>query len=68
MQTQSQQPGKASPRNGSHLMDEADIGSGEQTPGERDTEEMIRQIPPLPDSNAKRDDPRPRPGTPPKND
>ena len=29
-------------------MDEADIGSGEKSPGEQETDEMIRQIPPLP--------------------
>ena len=33
---------------GGHLLDEPDIGSGEKTPGERDTEEQIRRIPPLP--------------------
>lgn len=30
------------------LSDEADIGSGEKTPGQHDTEEWIRQIPALP--------------------
>ena len=30
------------------LMNEADIGSGEKSPGQQETEEMIRQIPPLP--------------------
>ena len=29
------------------LLDEADIGSGEKTPGERETEAMIRLIPAL---------------------
>ena len=29
------------------LMDEADIGSGEKPPSQLETEEMIRQIPPL---------------------
>lgn len=29
--------------------DEADIGSGEKTPGQHETDELIRQIPPLPD-------------------
>jgi hypothetical protein len=37
---------------GGHLLDEPDIGSGEKTPGERDTEEQIRRIPPLPKSGA----------------
>ena len=35
---------------GRPLYDEADIGSGEKSPGEAETEEMIRQIPPLPAS------------------
>jgi hypothetical protein len=33
-------------------MDEADIGSGEKTPGQKETEELIRQIPPLPASDS----------------
>lgn len=33
---------------GNPILDEADIGSGEKTPAQRETEEMIRQIPPLP--------------------
>jgi hypothetical protein len=36
--------------------DEPDIGSGEKTPADHDTDELIRQIPPLP----------PSPGTPPR--
>lgn len=36
------------------MMDEADIGSGEKTPAQEETEEMIRQIPPLP--HARRDE------------
>ncbi|WP_426107887.1 hypothetical protein [Massilia sp. TSP1-1-2] len=32
------------------LSDEADIGSGEKTPGQLETEQMIREIPPLPPS------------------
>jgi len=43
----------AQPEKGQHLMDEADIGSGEKTPGEQDTDEQIRQIPPLPDAGVK---------------
>lgn len=31
---------------GGHMMNEPDIGSGEKTPGEQDTEEQIRQIAP----------------------
>ena len=30
------------------LRDEADIGSGERTPGQQETDELIKQIPPLP--------------------
>ena len=36
----------------SQLMDEPDIGSGEKTPGEQETEEFIRQVPPLPDEEG----------------
>jgi hypothetical protein len=32
------------------LMNESDIGSGEKTPADRETEDIIRQIPPLPES------------------
>ncbi|WP_020654245.1 hypothetical protein [Massilia niastensis] len=41
---------------GRPLYDEADIGSGEKSPGEQETEEMIRQIPPLPPSNRQSGD------------
>lgn len=30
------------------FLEEADIGSGEKTPAQMETEEMIREIPPLP--------------------
>lgn len=33
------------------MLDEADIGSGEKTPAQKETEELIRQIPPLPASD-----------------
>jgi hypothetical protein len=47
--SQSQQ--KTDPANkGRPLLEEADIGSGEKTPAQMETEEMIRQIPPLPPS------------------
>jgi hypothetical protein len=39
------------PRTVRPLLDEADIGSGEKTPAQKETEEMIRQIPPLPPSS-----------------
>lgn len=38
-------PAKAPP-----MLNEADIGSGEKTPGELETEKQIRSIPPLPAS------------------
>lgn len=41
-------PAKASPP----LLHEADIGSGEKTPADAETEEMIRQIPPLPEDTS----------------
>ena len=34
------------------MTEEADIGSGEKSPGHAETEEMIRQIPPLPASEG----------------
>lgn len=55
MHAQSSQPGKSRPEDGQHMTDEPDIGSGEKTPGERETEEDIRQIPPLPDKDGKSD-------------
>lgn len=32
-------------RNGEHLMNETDIGSGERNPADAETQEMIEQIP-----------------------
>jgi hypothetical protein len=44
------------PKNkGRVIYEEADIGSGEKSPGQQETEEMIRQIPPLP-ANRQSDD------------
>ena len=37
-------------------MHEADIGSGEKTPAQHETEEMIRQIPPLPSDKERAQD------------
>ncbi|WP_431477378.1 hypothetical protein [Massilia eburnea] len=48
-----EQPAKSQPEKGRHLIEEADIGSGEKTPGEQDTDEQIRQIPPLPEPPVK---------------
>ena len=38
---------------GGAILHEDDIGSGEKTPAQRETEEMIRQIPPLPSNDTK---------------
>ena len=35
---------------GRPYLEEADIGSGEKSPGQLETDDMIRQIPPLPPS------------------
>lgn len=43
------------------LLDEADIGSGEKTPAQKETEDLIRQIPPLPASETAADGAAPRP-------
>lgn len=37
---------------GPNVFHEADIGSGEKSPGELETEEMIKEIPPLPPSGS----------------
>ncbi|MBQ5947946.1 hypothetical protein [Massilia sp. ST3] len=50
-------PTKADPPNSRRgIFDEADIGSGEKSPGQHETEEMIREIPPLPPSNRQADE------------
>ncbi len=54
-----QTSGRPSPERGRHLWDEPDIGSGEKSPGQKETEEIIRQIPPLPE-RQQRDQPEPR--------
>lgn len=48
-----EQPATSQPEKGRHFMEEADIGSGEKTPGEQETDEQIRQIPPLPEPGLK---------------
>lgn len=46
---QKQSPRKRPPpRAGDNLYEETDIGSGEKTPAQLDTEEDIKSIPPLP--------------------
>ena len=44
--TQSQQPTDPA-ANGGAILHEDDIGSGEKTPAEKETDEMIKEIPPL---------------------
>lgn len=58
-----QAPRPNDPRTVRPLLDEADIGSGENTPAQKETEEMIRQIPPLPPGRqpAGGDDAKPTP-------
>lgn len=41
-------------QHGRHMMDEPDIGSGEKTPAEQETEEHIKSIPPLPHDTSRR--------------
>ncbi len=49
---------------GRPILEEADIGSGEKTPAQIETEELIRQIPPLPPSGKQPDaTPGVQPGT-----
>lgn len=40
-------------KKGPHLLDEADVGSGEKSPGQQDTEALINQIGERPDAPAK---------------
>jgi hypothetical protein len=54
-----QTSGRPTPERGRHLWDEPDIGSGEKSPGQKETEEIIKQIPPLPEQQRRE---RPGPG------
>ena len=47
---------------GRAMVDEADIGSGEKSPGQQETEAMIREIPPLPGKDEQKDTPPGQPG------
>lgn len=49
-------PSKDTVKTSPPLMHEADIGSGEKTPAQHETEEMIRQIPPLPSDQQRKED------------
>ena len=40
---------------GPPMMHEGDIGSGEITPGQHETNEMIKEIPPLPQHGSRQD-------------
>jgi hypothetical protein len=57
--TRPQQPQSVRP-----MLDEADIGSGEKTPAQKETEELIRQIPPLPGAEKPAGGGTSKPGTP----
>ena len=46
-------PSRPQQKKYSQLMDEPDIGSGEKTPGQQETEEIIRQVPSLPERDEK---------------
>jgi hypothetical protein len=50
------------PKHSRAMTDEADIGSGEKTPAQLETEKMIQDIPPLP-SRGKGEDARKEAGT-----
>lgn len=43
---------------GRAYLDEGDIGSGEKTPAQKETEEMIKEIPPLQPGSAREHDKR----------
>lgn len=43
--TQKNDPLADDSEKGGHMMNEPDIGSGEKSPGEQETDEQIRQIP-----------------------
>ena len=55
--TQSPQPQDPANKGGA-ILHEDDIGSGEKTPGEKETEEMIKEIPPLQGTNGSDDAPQ----------
>ena len=49
--TQPKQPVDPAVKGGA-ILHEDDIGSGEKTPAEKETEEMIKEIPPLKGTNG----------------
>jgi hypothetical protein len=50
-----QTPGPQDPATAPPMLDEADIGSGEKTPGQKETDESIRKIPPKPPAGPRDD-------------
>ncbi|QYF93648.1 hypothetical protein KY495_23850 [Massilia sp. PAMC28688] len=42
-------PSPADPAGAASMTEEADIGSGEKSPGQRETEKIIESVPELPD-------------------
>jgi hypothetical protein len=52
--TQSQQKPDPAAK-GRPFLEEADIGSGEKTPAQHETDQMIREIPPLPPAGQRPD-------------
>ena len=54
---QSRQPLDPAAKGGA-ILHEDDIGSGEKTPGEKETEEMIKEIPPLNGTNGSEQPPK----------
>lgn len=50
--TQSKHPADPA-ASGRAFLDEGDIGSGEKTPAQKETEEMIKEIPPLQPGSAR---------------
>jgi hypothetical protein len=50
-----QTPGPTDPATAPPLLDEADIGSGEKTPGQKETDELIRKVPPKPPAGSRND-------------
>jgi hypothetical protein len=58
----SQTPRPDDPSSSRPLLDEADIGSGEKPPSQKETEKIIREVPPAaPSKPHGRDDAKPKP-------
>lgn len=48
-------PRPTDPADAKPMTEEADIGSGDKSPGQLETEKIIKSIPPLPDDDAGKD-------------